>query len=214
MVILAAEWRGVLSRSWNSERSLAFAPVVITKTLGICRAKDTRAQITRRMELWERGLHAGLVGDAKAEGVARDGRATSGGEEEDEAVTSSYHDMVLSGNIRQATLKATNREGRNCLLPDDQCTKTGRPVPEVLRKKHPYMCVSPVENPTCAAFKEYEEVPKTLPLDFTEDDVTWVASNLSGTAGALGAEAVDLRNWLLRFGCLPEELRVDVARQA
>ena len=28
-------------------------------------------------------------------------------------------------------------------------------------------CESPVENPVCAAFEEYGEVPKTVPLDFT-----------------------------------------------
>ena len=39
-----------------------------------------------------------------------------------------------------------------------------------------------------------------------------VASKLSGAAGALGAEAIELRNWLLRFGCTPEELRDVVAR--
>ena len=76
------------------------------------------------------------------------------------------------------------------------------------------MRVSPVENPTCAAFEEYEDVPKTVPLDFTENDVTWVASKLSGAAGALGAEAMELRNWLLCFGCASEELRVVVARLA
>ena len=62
------------------------------------------------------------------------------------------------------------------------------------------MRVPPVENPTCAAFEVYEDVSETIPLDFTEDDVTWVASKLSGAAGALGAEAMELRNWLLRFG--------------
>ena len=51
------------------------------------------------------------------------------------------------------------------------------------------MRVPPVENPVCAAFEEYEDVPETVPLDFTEDDVTWVASKLSGAAGTLGAEA-------------------------
>ena len=53
-----------------------------------------------------------------------------------------------------------------------------------------------------------------VPLNFTEDDVTWVASKLSGAAGALGAEAMELRNWLFRFGCASEELRVLVARLA
>ena len=68
------------------------------------------------------------------------------------------------------------------------------------------MRVPPVENPMCAAFEEYEEVPETVPLDFTEDDVTWVASKLSGAAGVMGAEAMELRNWLLHFGCASEEL--------
>ena len=76
------------------------------------------------------------------------------------------------------------------------------------------MQVPPVENPTCAAFEEYEDIPKTVPLDFTEDDVTWVASKLSSAAGALVAEAMEMRNWLLCFGCAYEELRFVVARLA
>ena len=76
------------------------------------------------------------------------------------------------------------------------------------------MRVPPVENSVCAAFEEYEDVPKTVLLDFTEDDVTWVASRLSGGAGALGAEAMELQSWLLRFGCASEELRVVVASLA
>ena len=66
-------------------------------------------------------------------------------------------------------------------------------------------CVSPpMENPACAAFEEYEEVPETVLLDFTEYDFMWVSSKLSGVTGALGAEAVELINWLLRFGCASE----------
>ena len=53
-----------------------------------------------------------------------------------------------------------------------------------------------------------------VPLDFTEDDITWVASKFSGAAGALGAEAIELRNWLLHFRCTSEELRIVVARLA
>ena len=76
-------------------------------------------------------------------------------------------------------------------------------------------CLSPlVKKPTCKAFEEYEEVPETVHLDFTEDEVTWGASKLSGAAGALGAEAIELRNWLLCFGCASEELRVVVAMMA
>ena len=63
-------------------------------------------------------------------------------------------------------------------------------------------------------FEEYEDKPETVPLDFTEDDVTWVASKLSGATDALGAEAIELHNWLLRFRCTSEELRVVVASLA
>ena len=66
----------------------------------------------------------------------------------------------------------------------------------------------------CAAFEEYGEVPETVPLDFTEDDVTWVESKLSGAAGALGPEAIELCNWILCFGCASEELIFFVARMA
>ena len=76
------------------------------------------------------------------------------------------------------------------------------------------MHVPPVENPTCAAFEKYGELPETVPLDFTEDDVTWVASKLSYAAGALVADVMELRNWFLQFGCAPEELRVIVASLA
>ena len=106
---------------------------------------------------------------------------------------------MLSGKLQQAVRRATYREGGGCLLPDDQCTKTGRPVAEVFWEKHPDMRVPPVENPMCGAFEEYEDVPETVPLDSTEDDVTWVASKLSSAAGALGAEAMELCNWLLCF---------------
>ena len=127
------------------------------------------------MDLWERGLHASLVGDFKSEGAAQVGRATSGGKEEDEAVARSYRGTVLSGKLWQDVRQATDREGGGCLLLDDQCTKTGQPVAEVLREKHPDMRVPPVEDPTCAAFEKYGEVPEMLPLNFTEDDATWVA---------------------------------------
>ena len=131
MAILAAEWQGVISRSWNSKRTLVFAHVVLTKTLGVCQAREIRARITRRMDLWDRGQHAGLVGDAKAEGADREGRAAFSGEEEEDAVARNFHETVLLGKLRQAVRRATDREGGGCLLPEDLCTKTGRPVVEV-----------------------------------------------------------------------------------
>ena len=71
-----------------------------------------------------------------------------------------------------------------------------------------------MENPTCSDFKEYEDVPEIVPLDLTEDDVTWVASNILGAAGALGAKTIELHNCLICFGCASKELRAVVANLA
>ena len=122
----------VIVRSWKSEIPLVFAYVVLTKMLGVRRDREIRARITRSMDLWERGHHTGLVGDAEAEGAARKGRSAFSGEEEEDAMARSFHDTMLSGKLRQAVCWATNREGGGCLLPDNQCTKTGRPVAEFL----------------------------------------------------------------------------------
>ena len=126
----------------------------------------------------------------------------------------SFHETVLSGKLCQAVHRATDQEGGGYLLLGDKCTKTGRPVADILQEKHPDMRVPPAENPVCAVFEEYGEVPEMEPLDFIEDDVTWVASKISGAAGTLGAEAIELRNWLLRFGCASEELGVVVSSLA
>ena len=44
-------------------------------------AREIRVRITRRMDLWEMGQHAGLVKDAEAEGASQEGRATFSGKE-------------------------------------------------------------------------------------------------------------------------------------
>ena len=72
----------------------------------------------------------------------------------------------------------------------------------------------PVENLMCTAFKDYKEVPETIPLDLLEDDSMWMEFKISGSTGALGAEAIDMRNWLLRFGCVSEEFKVVVTNLA
>ena len=140
--ILVAEWRGVLGRSWKSERPLVFPRVILTKTLGVRRAKYIRARTTRRIELWDRGLHVGLVGDADAEGADRECRASSCGDEEDEAVAQSYHDTVLSGKLRQAFHWATDREGGGVSYWTTNAQKSGDQL-QRSSGRSTHTCVSP-----------------------------------------------------------------------
>ena len=67
-----------------------------------------------------------------------------------------------------------------------------------------------MENPTCETFEEYEKVPETVPLDFSEDGITWVVSKFSGSDGTLGAEAINLMKWILLFGCASVDFKVVV----
>ena len=38
-----------------------------------------------------------------------------------------------------------------------------------------------------------------------------MAPKISGAEEVLGAEALEINNWILRFGCASEELRIEVA---
>ena len=55
---------------------------------------------------------------------------------------------------------------------------------------------------------------ETVPLDFVEDEIMWVAPKIPGAAGALVAEAIEPINWLLHFSCSLDELRVVFVRLA
>ena len=79
--ILDAEWQSVISRSWNSRRPLVLVHVFLTKTLVIRRSRGIRVRFNRRIDLWYRGLHTGLLGELEAKGAAREGRDSSRGEE-------------------------------------------------------------------------------------------------------------------------------------
>ena len=83
---MSAECKDVLNRSWNYEIPLVFSYVVPNKMLGVRRARGIRQRIIRRMNLWERVIHAGIMVDTEAEGAVREFRASRRGEEEDEAI--------------------------------------------------------------------------------------------------------------------------------
>ena len=74
-------------------------------------------------------------------------------------------------------------------MPDGVCTKTGRPVMEVLAEKHP-----PLMDPVpCVngrgAFEPYALTPSLLPLRCDQALVEKVAGKLGGSAGPSGMDA-------------------------
>ena len=110
------------------------------------------------MDLWERGLHTGQIGDTKAEGATREGRANLCGEEEDEAVARSYHDKVLYGKLRQDVRRATDREGVS-----SQATNAQKPDAWLQRSsgRSTQICVSPPwKNPLAQASRSMRRCQK------------------------------------------------------
>ena len=76
----------MIERKWSSEIPLVFAHVVLTKTLGTHKAREIRARIDSQLDLWERGMHAGLAGDALVEGRAQEDRVKRRVEEEEDCL--------------------------------------------------------------------------------------------------------------------------------
>jgi hypothetical protein len=95
--------------------------------------------------------------------------------------------MVLDGKLRAAVRFATDRDGGGVLLPQDACTKTGRPVMEVLLSQHPDTRIPNLEDLHCIAFEHYDEVPAAMPTDCTPEDLETLALRMSGSAGLSSA---------------------------
>ena len=58
----------MLDCKWDYEIPLLFSHVVLTRTPGVHKASEIRAKIDHFLDLWERGIHTGPVGDELAEG--------------------------------------------------------------------------------------------------------------------------------------------------
>ena len=125
---------------------------ILQRVHGVRAAKDIRALLGRRMDLWIEGRYIALVTDIEEECLS----ATGGGAaKDDESTARDYNNRVLSGRIRSAVRALTNRRGGGVLQPDELCSKSGKTVLRVLRSKHPVMNKLPIEGFTRMAFKVY-----------------------------------------------------------
>ena len=114
----------MLDQKWNSERPLVFAHVVLKSTISTRKVRVIQARINCLLVIWERGIHAGLVGDALAEVRSREGRFDQSNDREKDCLARIFHSTFLSINLRQEVRWSTNWEGGRCLLLGDVCTKT------------------------------------------------------------------------------------------
>ena len=135
LYLLAEEWKGVREGRWNSERPLVFVMVVLQQVEGVTGRQPIIKRINRRMEDWVAGRYKMLVEMTYREGLIFLGR---GQREMSEAkVHLQYNNLLIAGKIQDTVQFLTERNQGGILLPTDACTKTGKPVEEVLRGKPP-----------------------------------------------------------------------------
>lgn len=210
--ILTREFQSVRERHWNSERPMVFIAAVLQRGDGVSRARDIRDRLMQRMDLWEEGHHAALVDDTEALLLSRAGPCRRTPDPESEA--RAFNSKVLSGRLRPAVRRLTSRDGGGVFQPDDADSKTGRPVVDVLREKHPDLREPLLIGQPHGSFEPVAaaEWKKPIPVNITAEVMERVATRLSGAAGPDGVDSVDLRNWLLRFGHESDLLRTEMAK--
>ena len=203
------ELRGCREGRHNAERAMLFPACVLARERGISGAAAIRRRIERRLQSWKDGFVAELAGDIVASAKGREGGGRAPRNEE--SVARSYHSMVINGKVREAVRNATSRGGGGLLHPDSTDAKSGKPVVDVLRDKHPAMRIPDAGADGVMAFEPYDAVPAPLPLDCSEAMAARVAKGLSGGAGPDSIDSRDLKGWLLYHKKASQALREELA---
>ena len=106
----------------------------------------------------------------------------------DEQMSKTYTRLVLEGKLRQAVRFITQRDQGGVLQMAALDSKSGLPVLDVLKSKHPDAVIPPPE-----VLEEYESIPSFVPLDITATTVEGVARKMSGGAGPGGVDSIALQ---------------------
>jgi len=108
-----------------------------------------------------------------------------------------YNNMVLEGRISKAVNSVVNKDRGRLYQPYDSCSKTGRPVIDILSKKHHKVIVPPDHH-----FDVYEDaaaLPETMLVYCYEETVAKAAYRLCNMAGSYGVDGLLLKSWCLRY---------------
>ena len=192
---------GVQQCRWNSERFIVFKTVILQISQHVISSGAVRWNIDRCLDAWKAGEFR-----MPAEDTARTCAqyiSTRRGEDTAEHQEKISHSLELRDKLCSDFWLITDREKGRVLQPGEICPKTGKPVLEVLRSKHPGA------RPTTAGIFEAYGVkpPEFVPVDVTGEMVASVARNLLGAAGPVGTTLVRLQHWLLQFGSTNTELQ-------
>ena len=145
---LTGLWTGVMERKWNSERPLVFQTCILCQVRGIFCFHDVKPVIWGWLNAWGAGQYVALV--KAVEEASKDADGGGGGTCTRRVDTTSmarkHHNMVLGGKVHVAIRMVTNRDSGGVYCQFDLDTKSGHPIIEVLRAKHPNCWVPSEED--------------------------------------------------------------------
>ena len=125
------------------------------------------------MDQWEAGRYAQLVRENEDVCVEMGWGYTfpDASKEELESKGQRFENAVLDGRLRSAVRQLTNQGVKGILQAHDTCSKTGRPVLDVLKDKMPRTTV-----PSPGAFSQHPDRSGDLPtpVDVWEEDIAEV----------------------------------------
>jgi hypothetical protein len=212
LALQTALWRNVRMRGCDSKKACIFAPLILC--LRQVSSKKTMSEVKTlvwsRMDAWEASRYCVLVKEVE-ECAMEDGfpHTHSGHSLELESVGRRFNSMVYSGKLRATVRAVTDRDPGGLYAPDDICTKAGRWVLDVLRKKHSNACI-----PKERAFDSYTnsaELLEVMPRACYKYQISMRAAHLSGGAGPCGVDGTTLKEWLLCHEVSSECLREQMA---
>ncbi len=182
------------------------------RVCGISQFHDVKPIVWGQLDAWDAGRYVELVKEVEEANLdSSGGRRRVEVQHQDEATSLArqYNAMVLGGKVRAAVRMVTDRGTGGPYCPNNFDSKSGCPVIDVLREKHPD-CVVPLEE-DFDTYPNAANLLDTMPVYCYEECIAKAATRLSGSAGPCGIDAEMLKHWLLCHGAHSEKLREAMA---
>ena len=196
---------GPAQRKFNSEFLLLYIILVLYKNPNCSDAKGIKKLIKRRMERFKIAANHSVM-TSEAETVFSNRQSSMRCNRSDSDISSTFHKMVIRGDLRRAVRFLEDSGGGQVLFPSSVDSSTDKPVSELLKEKHP-----PLRDVSDVHLEKYDSVPDFQDVNITEDVVEKIARWLTGSAGAVAFDSIMLRDALLRHGSASKWLRMSLA---
>ena len=123
--------------------------VILQKHPGARKAQNTPWRITRRLDLWEAGQYATLLADTTEESQYQTARAAHFSDEIEDRC---FNLKVLNVKLCAAVRGICGQGMDGGTYPGGADSKTGKPVMDVQREKHPALRTPELSNPVYKYF--------------------------------------------------------------